>query len=243
MKIEERLERLERTTSRWRLAFVLQSAAILTAVVVSFTHPKTVIQAGDNVLHVRGLVVEDSLGRSRVLLGAPFPETHDRLRQDTRTAAMVFLDEQGHDRLSLGEETPAQTNGKVPQNAHRIAPGFGVTIHDTQGNERGGITFLSNGRAVIALDRPNGDAWAAMVDDQNGFAGTLSIYDRAVGDGATGIFEGTQGKRAFIMAKGLDDMPRGEFAIGPDQQASFKIFDKSGNNPRDVLVNLVPVLH
>jgi hypothetical protein len=116
----------------------------------------------------------------------------------------------------------------------RIAPGFGFIIHDPEGNERGGLGFLQN-RAVMALDRPNGDAWAAMVDDKNGFAGTLSIYDRTVGDGAEGIFTGTQGKRAFIALRGLDDLPRAEFSIGADQKASFEVFNSLGKEPHELL--------
>jgi hypothetical protein len=88
---------------------------------------------------------------------------------------MVFLDEQGHDRLTLGEEPEPQIGGKVSQMMHRIAPGFGVVIHDGSGDERGTYGWLANGRALITLDRPGLDAWAAVVDDKTGFAGMLSV--------------------------------------------------------------------
>jgi hypothetical protein len=111
----------------------------------------------------------------KCLLGAPFPSVSDRLRQDVTGTDMVFLDEKGHDRFSLGEMMPASPG------FHGIGSAYGLTIYDPEGNERGGMGFLSNGstvsRAVIALDRPglpstSGDAWGAMVDDKSGFAGT-----------------------------------------------------------------------
>jgi hypothetical protein len=78
---------------------------------------------------------------------------------------MVFLDEQGHDRLSMGETLPAQLQGKIAKTDKRIAPSFGVTIHDLEGDKRGGFNFLSNGRAVISLDYPGRDAIGMSVDD------------------------------------------------------------------------------
>ena len=48
---------------------------------------------------------------------------------------MVFLDENGHDRLTLGEEPEPQIAGKVSANIHRVAQGFGVVIHDGDGSE------------------------------------------------------------------------------------------------------------
>jgi hypothetical protein len=130
---------------------------------------------GSRVLRAPGLIIEDSHGRARVLLGSPLPSVSERLRQDASTTSMVFLDEQGHDRLTLGEEPEPQIAGKVSQMMHRIAPGFGVVIHDGSGDERGTYGWLANGRALITLDRPGLDAWAAVVDDKTGFAGMLSV--------------------------------------------------------------------
>ena len=52
---------------------------------------------------------------------------------------------------------------------------MGLTLHDPKGNERGGIGFLANGRAVVVLDRasPSGDAVGMMVEDATDFAGQL----------------------------------------------------------------------
>lgn len=238
MEVGERLEALEKSVSHWRLISVLEMVGVLALAGLCFLRLGSSVQAKDEIVRTRGLIIEDANGRARVLLGAPLPEASDRLRKDNGYEAMVFLDEKGNDRLSLGEMLPAQINGAVPKRRSRIAQGFGFIIDDPIGNERGGFSFLDNGRALLSLDRPNGDAWSALVDDSNGFAGTLSIYDRTVGHGATGIFSGTQGKRAFVDIKGVDDNPRGEFEVGVDQKASFRIFDATGSASANLLDGL-----
>jgi len=193
------------------------------------------VAASEDVLRVHGIIIEDQAGRARILLGSPLPEVKGRLRRDSTYDAMVFLDEHGHDRITLGEILPAQIMGAIPSTGHRISQGYGFMVNDTLGNERGGFSFLDVGRATLALDRPNGDAWAALVDDQSGFAGAVSLYDKQVGDGATGILAGTQGKRAFIDIKGLDDKPRGEFSVEANQNASFQLYDARGDFPQELL--------
>lgn len=243
MTVEERVESLERRTQWWRTLCCAQLLTALALCVFLVAKPNATVQADDGILRGRGLVLTDASGKARVLIGAPFPETKDRMRQDVRTASLVFLDEQGHDRLTIGENPPAQINGAVSPTFQRLANGaasYGILLHDPLGNERGGMGFNSTGRASIALDRPNGDAWGAFVDDKTGFAGTLSVYDRNVGDGASGIFTGTQGKRAFLVMKGIDDMPRAELAVGPDQKPVLNIFNQQGKEGRDVLGGLLP---
>lgn len=130
---------------------------------------------------------------------------------------------------------PAQMNGKVSPNFHRIGSAYGLTIFDLEGNERGGMGFLSNGRAAVVLDRPNGDAVGAMVDDKSGFAGMGVSYSPEVAQGSTGILFGTQDKKTFLTFKGIDDMPRASFALGPEGTPSFQLFDKAGNAGPDLL--------
>ena len=194
-----------------------------------------------SVLHLKGLVIEDEQGRARVLLGAPFPNTHERLRQDAMTTTMVFLDEQGHDRFSIGEFMPAQINGKIPSKFHRMgsSTAYGLTIFDTAGNERGGMGFLSNGstvnRATIALDRPGADAIGLMVDDETGMAGLVAMYPQEVGDHSTGLLLATQGSKAFFTMKDARDIPRATFEIGPELSPSFRLFDKGGKGGPEML--------
>ncbi len=243
MTLEDRLVSLERKSTQWRTLCGIQLLAILGFSIALIARPNAVVQADDGILRARGLLLTDASGKARVLLGAPFPQAKDRVRQDAGTASLVFLDEQGHDRLTIGENPPAQINGVVPPRFQRLGVGavsYGMLLHDPLGNERGGMGFNSTGRASIALDRPNGDAWGAFVDDKTGFAGTLSVYDRNIGDGASGILSGTQGKRAFLTIKGIDDMPRAELAVGPNQKPVLTIFNEQGKGGRDLLEGLLP---
>jgi hypothetical protein len=163
MNLEERIAKLERRSRRFIVTSVVLGIALAAVLASGFAAVPT---GSDSVLHVRGLVIEDAAGRPRVLLGAPVPEVSARSRTDTRSTAMMFLDEQGHDRLTIGEALPAQLQGKIAKTDTRIGASFGVTIHDLEGNERGGFTFLSNGRASIALDYPGRDAIGMSVDDR-----------------------------------------------------------------------------
>lgn len=239
--LESRIKQLERKI----MALAgLCGFLVFAIAVMFFESPAQHVRAAEamkipQILHVRGLVIDDAQGRARILIGAPFPKSPDRIRQDATTTGMLILDEKGHDRFFAGQMMPAQIDGKVSPHFHRIGSSYGLTIFDPKGNERGGMGFLSNGstvsRATIALDRPGADAWGAMVDDKTGFAGTVDIYPPKIGHGATGIVMGTQDNKAFITLKGLDDRPRSTFFIGPDEVPSFRLFDKKGNAGPDLL--------
>ena len=149
MDLDERLESLEKSVLRWRLISVLGMLGLAALTSLCFVRTGPSVQAKDEIVRTRGLIIEDARGRARVLLGAPLPDTSDRLRKDNGYEAMVFLDEKGNDRLTLGEELPAQINGAVPTHGGRIAQGFGFVIDDPKGNERGAFGFLDNGRAVF----------------------------------------------------------------------------------------------
>ena len=238
--LEIRLKRLERTTRY--LTGLSAGLAVLLAVIAAGAFATRVKAAEDaKVLRLRGLILEDDQGRARILPGAPFPKTSDRLRQDDSSAAMVFLDRQGHDRFLVGETIAAQIDGKVPEQFHRMgqSAAYGATIFDPAGNERGGMGFLSNGstvnRAVMALDRPGEDAIGMMVDDKSGYAGLGISYPPEVGKWTTGLILGTQGNKAFITIKDSQDMPRATFGIGPDPVPSFQLFDNKGNPGTELL--------
>lgn len=192
-----------------------------------------------DVLRVRGLVIQDAQGRARILLGAPFPSVPDRLRQDSTATSLLFLDEQGHDRISIGQVTPAQINGKVPANFHRIGNAYGLTIYDADGNERGGMGFLTNGkklnRAAIVLDRPGADAIGMDVDDNSDSANLALMYSPKVGADATGLILSTRGDEASITMKDSHDKPRASFTVGPKLLPSFRIFDQNGKAGPDLL--------
>jgi hypothetical protein len=145
---------------------------------------------------------------------------------------MVFLDGDGNDRLTLGEGPNPQANG---QPLHRIATFFGVLIHDNNGNERGGYGWLSNGRAVITLDRPGLDAWAAIVDDKTGFAGMRVEYPPEAAKDSNAIEIGTQGRKALFRLMDTKQRSRAVLALENDGASTFQTFDEAGRLSRDLL--------
>ena len=76
-------ERLRRTV-RWLQAY----AALLTiAVAVLFVRSGT---ATNGVLRAQGLIIEDEVGRERILIGAPVPEAANRVRTDEARVREVW---------------------------------------------------------------------------------------------------------------------------------------------------------
>ena len=228
--IEKRIGELQKRTLRLTIVVVLLGAALGITALRSFSRRVEAAEA-PQVLRVKGLIVEDAQGRSRILIGAPVPAVSDRVRQNAPSTSMVFLDEKGHDRFLVGEAvSPTPT-------FHRIGASYGVTLFDTEGNERGGMGFLSNGstvsRAAIALDRAGngsvpGDAWGAIVDDKSGFAGSAVIYAPEIGHGTEAILIGTEGRKAFIRMKDVDHKDRASFLLNEDGSPSFEVFDATG---------------
>jgi hypothetical protein len=145
---------------------------------------------------------------------------------------MVFLDEDGNDRLTLGEGPNPKANGKI---VHRIATFFGVLIHDNHGNERGGYGWLMNGRSVITLDRPGLDAWAALADDKTGFAGMRVEYPPDVAKDSTAIEIGTQRSSALFRLMDIKKKNRAVLRLGANGVPDFHVFDEAGRPTRDLL--------
>lgn len=234
---EERLKTLERKTA-WLSVVGWLQLAVVCGLCLALMKQRIVAAAEDShVLRARGLIIEDSHGRARVLLGSPLPSVSERIRQDASTTSMVFLDEQGHDRLTLGEEPEPQISGKVSKVMHRIAPGFGVVIHDASGDERGAYSWLANGRALITLDRPGLDAWAAIVDDKTGFAGMRVEYPPDVAKDSNAIEIGTRGKQAFVKLQDTNQKDRAVFSLDADGRTEFTTLDSAGAAVRDMTLS------
>lgn len=229
---ELRVARLE-IKLKWLQTLCISQLCLMTALAYwSFAAVGVSAQNSPEVLRTRGLVIEDSHGHARIVLGAPFPRVQERKRQDAPTEAIVFLDQNGNDRLILGEGPDPNVNGKI---SPRVAQSFGMFIHDTKGNERGGFSWLDNGRASISLDRPNQDAWAAIVDDKTGLAYMVTYYAPEIaGRNTTGIVTGTQGSTAFFHLKDTKDADRAVLQVAGDDKPSFQIFDNAGRPARDV---------
>jgi hypothetical protein len=227
--MDQRVTSLERRAFLLRLVCILQLTLIV-ALWLSGPHRGTQVQARSSpqVMRVRELIIEDSQGRPRILLGAPFPAVKERERQDARTTSMLFLDEQGHDRLTVGEELEPQIGGKVPIGLHRIASGVGVVIHDGSGDERGTFAWLSNGRGLVTLDRPGAEAFAAIVNDKTGETKlSLSFPPEVTGD-KSAIDIGTKGPASFLRFNSKSGKDRAVFSTESGGKPSFRVFDDLG---------------
>lgn len=198
---------------------------------IFFNSGDRAVRAQDSILRGKGLIIEDATGRPRVLLGAPFPSVSQRSRQDATTHAMVFLDEDGHDRLTLGESPNPQVSGKV---LRRIARHVGVVIHDAVGDERGAYGYLTNGRVVVTLDRPGHEAWAAIVNDKTGFAGMSLLYPPGAGKGGNAVEMGTEGAESFVRVKDIDGTVRTLLRIEKGKDLTFQTFDSNSRMVRDL---------
>jgi len=152
------------------------------------------------ILHVRGIVIEDESGHPRLVLGAPV-SSQGRKRQDEVTG-LVFLSSDGTDRLTIGTANYDQVNGALQ---HRIANGVGMLLNDTHGNERAGFGILDNGRVTLGLDRAHGEEGAFLtINDEDGFAG-LVVKD--VGSCIVTTLGNSQqnGTRLLLRDKGCAD--------------------------------------
>jgi len=207
---EHRIECLE---SRLRILQFAGSLGLFGCLLVGYflLQPRSATADGSGqVLRVRGLIVEDAQGRPRILLGAPVPKVIGRKRQDDDTG-IILVGENGADRVAIGIPTPApQSGGKVGQ---RISPGAGLVVDDPDGNERGGIGVLDNGRGGVCLDYPEPSSRDAIC---------LGVLP----DGLAGL---------IINAPTGDNGERAMMAVLKDGTSLMKLADTSGNE-RTMLV-------
>jgi len=197
--IDQRLDRLERTIRWQRLILGAMGLGGAAALLMALA------PASPGTIDARAIRIVDASGKPRILIGAA-PPTEGRQRKDAQTASIVVLGPDGADRLVLGEEPPVLVDGKTYP---RIASAYGLLIHDAKGNERGGFSFLDNGRAILSLDRPGGDAVLLTANDKTGFAGLVVNYQNPLGKYAEGLRMGTQADTVWLS---LQDRAEGERA-------------------------------
>lgn len=192
-----RIDRLEHRLRRGRRAWIS-----LVGVVVAITLMGVVAQPSDEadgILRARGLIIEDADGRARVVLGAPAPGVDGRDRANGANA-MIFLGEDGAERVAIGDLLSPQIEGQVAQ---RIAEGWGITIHDEKGNERGGYAYLTNGRVVFGMDFPGGNGEAITLAVIDGQYAAIMIGDETGARERAGIYVGKDGP-ALLKLGGAD---------------------------------------
>lgn len=196
---EDRLARLETQVRRQRIALVLMGLAGTAALLTAAAAPTP------GTIEARAIRIVDAEGRPRILIGAP-PPSAGRARKDGQTASIVVLGPNGADRVILGEAPDPRLDGK---SYPRVAAAYGLVLHDARGSERGAVQYLDNGRGVMALDRPGGDAVALIANEKSGFAGLTVNYANPIGRYAEGVRIGTKGDEAWLS---LQDRAEGERA-------------------------------
>ena len=166
---ESQLGRLERLERFVRITKCLSAVSLaLVAGLFIFGRYVSASAREGKILRVRGIVIEDSAGRPRLLLGAPISDQGGK--RQVEVTGLVLLSEDGIVRLAIGTANYDQINGTLQ---HRIANGVGFLLNDSKGNERG-HGFLESGRVTLGLDRAHGEEGAFLtVDDEDEFAGLL----------------------------------------------------------------------
>ena len=151
------------------------------------------------IIRTKGIIIEDSAGRDRILIGSPIPVSPTRVRDDTAKVrkawaalmggdrymgwyksysneanGIVFLNENGFDKVIIGEKTPDPNIGT------RIAKSSGIVINDDQGFERSGygILKMEDGRyrVNIGMDDASGIEAAHLFVDEDGNRGLKINY-------------------------------------------------------------------
>lgn len=217
-----RIARLEKQVRRLQATIGVFAVLLLAVPLLAFFQEES-----PSVLRVRGLIVEDGEGRERILIGAPLPDAAHRIRTDPERARAVWgdrfpdmswydnldhsangiliLDEEGHDRIVIGDPTPDPNIGK------RIAPSVGINVNDENGQERSGWGYFPDLDQVgFGLDRQSGEGLNLFLQND----GTSGMLIRSEG-GAQSTFVG--------------QAPAGHFLSGTDDDFSGLVHhDESG---------------
>ncbi|MFD2513497.1 hypothetical protein ACFSRY_06440 [Pontibacter locisalis] len=170
--MEKELTQVKRQLSWLKYYAVISSTFFMAFMMLSMSSKKS------DVIRAKGIIIEDSLGRDRILIGATIPPSKDRVRtnpekvRETWAKSMggekymknyatyehgengiIFLNEQGYDKLVLAENVGDPNTGK------RLVKAAGFSFNDDEGYERGGLgiskTQEEKYRVVFGMDDPN----------------------------------------------------------------------------------------
>ena len=183
------------------------------------------------IIRAQGIIIEDSAGRDRILIGAPLPYSEDCVRTDTAMVrkhwakrypnpdqfmkwykdyyhggiGMAILNEQGFDKVVIGEKLSDPNSGK------RMFEPTGMFWNDDEGWERGGIgvnkTKDGKYRTAVGLDDETGEA----------------VHLVALEDGTKGLIIGSEKGRML-----LGRSPKGGFFGSKEEFSGIQYFDTKG---------------
>lgn len=226
--MEQEITSLKKQIKQLRIT-VFSSVALLTIFIFSsFSQDENF-----ELIRAKGIIIEDIEGRDRILIGAPIPYSKQRVRTDTALVrkywagnygdpdqfmkwyedynhsaiGMVVMNEQGFDRVQLGDKLSDPNSGK------RMFEAAGFMWNDAEGWEKGGagVNTLKNGesRSVVGLDDDGGEA----------------VHLVALEDGTKGLIIGGENGRLMIgMSK-----KEGKWFQNEKAFTGIKFFDPDGN--------------
>ncbi len=166
--MENEIKTLKKQINNLKLSIFGFGGLLLSLMLISFYSRKDT----KNIITTQGIIVQDSLGRDRMLIGSPAPYSKNRVRTDYdkvkkvwatkmggdsymdyykdydhEVSGIVFLNESGYDRLVIGDKHPDPNVGK-----RQVSP-VGITWNDEEGFERGGlgITKTEEGKYRVML--------------------------------------------------------------------------------------------
>jgi hypothetical protein len=186
---------------RWYI--LISSTVVLVFITSAFSGP----DKKTGIIRAKGIVIEDSTGKDRILIGAPIPFSKHRVRTDPDRVrkywakaygkdadqfmewhkkyyhgaeGMVMMNEKGFDRVLIGDKLAAPNTGK------RMFEPAGILWNDKEGWELGGAgvntTADGKARAVIGVDDRDGEA----------------VHLIALEDGTKGLVIGGENGRLLI---------------------------------------------
>jgi hypothetical protein len=147
LSLNDRIDRLERAVRRAQQLSVVLGGALLVTLFVAARRPNLISQ---DVVRTKLLVVEDSAGRDRIVLGAPMPDRRGQV-------GMKILEPAGEEQFGLGLKADGSvsmgfdTKPGVGNPANRERLNMGVSP-----SGRGWIRFLDNetrAKMFILLDQ------------------------------------------------------------------------------------------
>ncbi len=219
---QKKIEKLEGNIRSLRFITLL-----LTLIILAVSSVAMISARKGDVLRVQGLIVEDAEGNPRILIGAPFPMTKERKRDD-RTTGILILDKKGVDRLVIGSPAPnPQIKGTVVK---RMSPSTGIQINNPDGNELTGYGVMDSGSVVLGMDYESGEGIGLFISKEMGYTGLLINGDKRPPN-AQRVFLGTSRKEESPGILVLNDNAGTMYTyLGlKDGIPQWAAYDKDGN--------------
>lgn len=227
--MQSELLQLKHQVNHMRWYIIISNVIILLFIISAFRQPEQKF----GIIRAKGIVIEDSTGRDRILIGSPIPYSKYRVRTDSALVrkfwakefeenadkymewyknyyhgaeGIVIMNENGFDRVLLGDKLADPNTGK------RMFEPAGILWNNKEGWELGGAgvntTADGKARSVIGVDDTDGEA----------------VHIIALEDGTKGLVIGGENGRLMIgMSK-----KNGQWFQNKESFSGMKFFDSNG---------------